>query len=138
MDQDKEQVGRRTFTFSRTFRLGDAPPIDPDDPAVTVVPGPAHTFRWQLGGEPEAGRQQAPRTYYEAFTGEPHPATDMLVSARRFLDLALWAIALGFPAALVVLGIVNGEPLETIVLMGAFGAGIGLLFRHSFPRTPFG
>jgi hypothetical protein len=87
---------------------------------------------------PEAGTATEPATYYEALTGIPDPMRSFFVTARRVMNIISWIVALGLPLALVTLGIVAGESPETIVVLGLAGLLIGMLVRHTFPRTPFG
>jgi hypothetical protein len=109
------------------------------DPGVVAVPGSVHRFEWTLrGNEAEPEAEPEPATYYEALTGRPDPMRGFFVMSRRILNIVTWIIALGIPAGLVTLGVVLGEPLESIVIMGIAGLIVGMMFKVSFPRTPFG
>jgi hypothetical protein len=138
-DAPTTSKGGRTFTFKRSFTFGRPPP---DDPNVTVVPGPASTFKWEWGGRenesPTDVSDFKPATYYEALSGRRDPMRNFFINARRVINAVFWIIAIGLPVGLVTLGIVTGQSLETVVFMGIFGAIIGLMLRTTFPRTPFG
>lgn len=109
------------------------------DPGVVAVPGSVHRFEWTLrGNEAERDAEPEPATYYEALTGRPDPMRAFFVISRRILNAVTWIIALGIPAGLVTLGVVLGEPLESIVIMGIAGLIVGMMFKVSFPKTPFG
>jgi hypothetical protein len=111
----------------------------PGDPSVVAVPGSVHRFEWTLGStQPEREGESDPATYYEALTGRPDPMRGFFVTSRRILNVVTWIIALGIPVGLVMLGIVLRESTETIVLMGIAGLIVGMMFKVSFPRTPFG
>jgi hypothetical protein len=98
-----------------------------------------HRFEWTLGGkEAERHAEPEPATYYEALTGRPDPMRGFFVMSRRILNIVTWTIALGIPAGLVTLGVVLGEPLESIVIMGIAGLIVGMMIKVSFPRTPYG
>jgi hypothetical protein len=148
--------------FSLNFRLGfgkqppnTLPPVDFErrgpkgpgltatdvagDPVPVAVPGTTHKFEWTVGGN-EAERDPAPEpaTYYEALTGRPDPMRGFFVTTHRILNIVTWIIALGIPVGLVTLGVVLGESTETIVIMGIAGLIVGMMFKVSFPKTPFG
>ena len=130
---------RRTFDFTRTFTFGRPPARD--DPNVTIAEGPADTFEWKWGGvdesanEPDLGRK--PRTYYEALSGKPDPHGDLFVRARRLLNLSVTLLAIALPIGLMTLAFATGADLQTIVFAGIGGAIIGLMFKSTFPKTPF-
>lgn len=88
--------------------------------------------------DPARDAESEPATYYEALTGKPDPMRGFFVTSRRLLNIATWVIALGIPLGLITLGIVNGESPDTIFFMGFGGLLVGMLFKSSFPRTPFG
>jgi hypothetical protein len=137
--QPAPRPDRKTFTFRRTFTLGNAPPVDPDDPRATIVPGETHTFEWKWppDQEPSASSDE-PATYYEALSGRPDPMRDFFVRGRRALNLVVTLTALAIPIGLVTLAIVSGQQLETIVFAGIAGAIVGLMIKTTFPKTPFG
>lgn len=109
------------------------------DTNVVAMPGSVHRFEWTLGGkQPERDAESEPATYYEALTGRPDPMRGFFVTTRRVLNVVTWVIALGVPVGLVTLGVVLGESTETIVIMGIAGLIVGMMFKVSFPRTPFG
>ena len=131
-----------TFTFKRTFTFGSPPP---DDPSVTVVQGPVRRFEWKWGG-PSAGSQPSPEhpelegepaTYYEALSGRRDPHREFFVTSRRLINTVVTLIAIGLPVGVVAAAIISGADLETIVLFGIAAAIVGLMFKSSFPRTPF-
>ena len=115
--------------------------IDPD-PIIGSVPIGAYGFTWRPPSDDTEGNTTEPATepatYYEAMTGQPDPIRGFFVTARRLLNLVTWIVALGVPAALVVLGVATGEAPETIFFMGLAGLIFGLLFKFSLPKTPFG
>ncbi|CAN5580697.1 hypothetical protein BH23CHL6_BH23CHL6_00150 [soil metagenome] len=78
-----------------------------------------------------------PATYYEALTGRRDPARDTFVSARRAINLLVWILALGLPIGLTALTIATGQSLDTIVFVGIGALIVGMMFRSSFPKTPF-
>lgn len=109
------------------------------DRDTMIVPGRTQKFEWQWRGDDTTGdTEREPATYYEALSGRPDPMRGFFVASRRLLDVATWIIALGVPLGLVVLGVINGASPETIFFVGLFGLIVGMLFKHSFPRTPFG
>jgi hypothetical protein len=109
------------------------------DPNVVVVPGSVQKFEWNWKGNDLApDTESEPATYYEALTGKPDPMRGFFVTSRRLLNVVTWFIALGVPLGLVTLGIVTGASTETIFFMGFAGLLVGMLFKYSFPRTPFG
>ena len=128
-----------TFTFKRSFTIGKPPP---DDPGVKIVEGPTRTFEWKLGpraanaDQPEL--EEEPATYYEALTGRRDPHREFFVTSRRLLNLTVTLIAIGIPVLLVAAGMLGGADLQTIVLLGVAGLVVGLMFKSTFPRTPFG
>jgi hypothetical protein len=106
---------------------------------VVIVPARARTFRWKWKGDgPARATEPEPATYYEALTGRPDPMRGFFIRSRQLLDVVTWFIALGIPVALVTLGIVTGASSETIFFMGFAGLLVGMLFRQSLPKTPFG
>ncbi len=126
-----------TFTFNRTFTFGSPPPADAD---VTVVPGRSQRWEWRWSPQDATTPEDVdePATYYEALTGRRDAQRDFFIRSRRILDRIVWGIALGVPAAIVALAIVTGQSLETVVFIGIAAFAVGMMFRHSFPRTPFG
>jgi hypothetical protein len=131
-----------------TFSLRSGQPLSADDlekvrsagdPNAVIVPGSVHRFRWTWKGNDstrDAGPE--PATYYEAFTGKPDPMREFFVTSRRLLDVVTWIVALGLPLGLVTLGIVTGASPDTIFFMGFAGLVVGMMFRYSIPKTPFG
>jgi hypothetical protein len=115
-------------------------PADPTgDPNVVIVPGSVQKFEWNWKGNDLArDTESEPATYYEALTGQPDPMRGFFVTSRRLLNVVTWLIAVGVPLGLVTLGIVTGESPDTIFFMGFAGLVVGMLFKHSFPKTPFG
>ncbi len=119
-----------------------------DDPAgnatpqpfdTVIIPGSTRKFEWQWTGDGTAGDpEREPATYYEALSGRPDPMRGFFIASRRLLDVTTWIIALGVPLGLVLLGVIKGAPPETIFFVGVFGLIVGMLFKRSFPRTPFG
>lgn len=103
-----------------------------------AVPGGVRTFEWRWPGE---GAQETadfqPATYYEALTGKRDPQRNFFISARRVLNAGVWAITLGLPIGLVALAIATGQSLETTIWVGIGAFIVGMMFRVSFPRTPF-
>jgi len=128
-----------TFTFKRTFTIGKPPP---DDPGVKIVEGPTRKFEWKLdspaGDADQPELEDEPATYYEALTGRRDPQREFFVTSRRLLNVTVTLIALGIPVVLVAVGILGGADLPTIVLLGIAGLVVGLMFKSTFPRTPFG
>lgn len=109
------------------------------DRDTVIVPGSTHRFTWHWRGDDTAGdTEREPATYYEALSGRPDPMRGFFVASRRLLDVTTWMIALGVPLGLVLLGVVKGASPDTIFFVGLFGLIVGMLFKHSFPRTPFG
>jgi hypothetical protein len=109
----------------------------PED--VKVVVAPPRKFEWRWEGDKAArDRGTEPATYYEALSGRPDPMRGFFVTSRRLLDIVTWIVALGIPLGLVALGILTGESPETIFFMGFLGLFVGMLFKHSLPKTPFG
>ena len=103
-----------------------------------IVPGTTQRFEWHWKGADVAGTsERKPATYYEALTGRPDPMRGFFVASRRLLDATVWMIALGVPLGLVLLGVLNGASPETIFFVGLSSLIVGLLFKHSFPRSPF-
>jgi hypothetical protein len=92
-------------------------------------------FEWRPTARPD---QPEPATYYEAFTGQQDPARDVFIRARRVINGVVWAIALGLPVAVIVLTIATGQSAQTVVVAAVAAAVVGMMFRSSFPRTPFG
>ena len=131
-----------------TFSLRSGQPLSADDleklrsagdPSVAIVPGNVRRFRWTWKGDDSArDTGSEPATYYEAFTGKPDPMRAFFVTSRRLLDLVTWIIALGIPLGLVTLGIVTGASPDTIFFMGFAGLVVGMMFKYSLPKTPFG
>lgn len=130
----------RTFTVRRRFTFGRGP--GRDDPNVTIVEGPARTFQWKLGGihetPSEPDNHEKPMTYYEALSGKPDPHREFFITARRMLNLSVTVIAIALPIGLMALAFVTGGDLQTIVFAGIAGAIVGLMFKTTFPKTPFG
>jgi hypothetical protein len=109
------------------------------DRDTVIVPGSTQKFEWHWSGDGTAGDpEREPATYHEALSGRPDPMRGFFIASRRLLDVTTWIIALGVPLGLVLLGVINGAPPETIFFVGLFGLIVGMLFKHSFPRTPFG
>jgi hypothetical protein len=109
------------------------------NPNVVIVPGRARTFRWKWqGDDPARATEPEPATYYEALTGRPDPMRGFFIRSRQLLNVVTWFIALGVPVGLVTLGIVTGASSETIFFMGFAGLVVGMLFKQSLPKTPFG
>jgi hypothetical protein len=109
------------------------------DHNVAIVPGSAQKFEWTWKGNEQARETGSePATYYEALTGQPDPMRSFFVRARRFLDIVTWVIALGIPLALITLAIATGQAPDTIFFMGFAGLVVGMMFKRSFPKTPFG
>jgi len=110
-----------------------------EGPMVGSVPILAREVLWspQLT-DVEGVAVTEPATYFEALTGNPDPMRGFFVTARRLLNIVTWIVALGVPLGLVAIGVVSGETPDTIVIMGFGGLVVGMLFRYSFPRTPFG
>jgi hypothetical protein len=121
------------------------------------IPGSAHSWTWtwrpggaahgaatgQRPGAPAPGmlardHVAEPATYYEALSGQRDPHRDVFIAVRRILNLVTWAIALGLPVVLVAIAVLTGQSFETIVFTGIGATVVGLMFKHSFPRTPFG
>jgi hypothetical protein len=71
-------------------------------------------------------------------TGRPDPMRGFFIRSRQLLNVVTWFIALGIPVGLVTLGIVTGASSETIFFMGFAGLVVGMLFKQSLPKTPFG
>lgn len=108
-------------------------------PDSVVVPGSVRSFEWSWSNE--RGSRTAdtqPATYFEALTGGRDPARSFLVTARRIINGLVWVIALGLPLVLVVVALATGQSAQTVVVVGIAAFAIGMMFRHSFPRTPFG
>ncbi|HUG48749.1 MAG TPA: hypothetical protein VMP67_10105 [Candidatus Limnocylindria bacterium] len=105
---------------------------------VAVPGGGVRTFEWRWPGE--GGQETAdfePATYYEALTGKRDPQRNFFITARRVMNVGVWVIALGLPIGLITLAIATGQTLETIVWVGIGASIVGMMFRVSFPRTPF-
>lgn len=162
------QPGTPTFSFERTFAFGKQLPADllspealerlraggslsPEelealraavgDPEAALVAGPVRRFSWTLGGQDrdsEAGAVREPATYYEALTGKPDPMRDFFITGRRILNIGTWIIALGIPVGIVLLAVATRQSFETIVWMGIAASIVGIMFKSSFPKTPFG
>lgn len=77
-------------------------------------------------------------TYYEALSGRRDPQREFFMRARRIINTGATVIAIAFPVILVAGAIIAGADLQTIVVLGIGGAVVGLMFKTSFPRTPFG
>ena len=88
--------------------------------------------------DPSRATESEPATYYEALTGRRDPDRGLFISARTWLNRVVTAIALAIPVLLVGTAILGHADLQTIVLLGVFGLGVGLMLKSSFPRTPFG
>lgn len=116
------------------------PPLDAaGDDGLKTVPIGEQRFEWNWRGGTRDGEDKiAPATYYEALTGRPDPMRGFFVTARRVLNIATWLIVLGLPLGLITLGVAIGESPETIFFMGFFGLVVGLMFKYTLPRTPFG
>jgi len=109
------------------------------DDGMKTVPIGEQRFEWTWrGGTPDGEEKTAPATYYEALTGRPDPMRGFFVTARRVLNIATWLIVLGLPLGLITLGVAIGESPETIFFMGFFGLVVGMMFKYTLPRTPFG
>jgi hypothetical protein len=109
------------------------------NPNVVVVPGGVQKFEWTWKGtDPARDTASEPATYYEALTGQPDPLRGFFVASRRVLNAVTWLIALGVPLGLVTVGVVAGASPETIFFVGIGALIVGLMFKASFPRTPFG
>jgi hypothetical protein len=138
-DQDASEP-RSEFTFQKSFTFGRRPP---DGEEGETIPGPMPRFRWEWR-RPETAPPEVdtldrePATYYEALSGRPDPMRDFFVNGRRILNWIVTTIAIGLPIGLISLGLLTGQSFETIFFMGFGGAVVGLMFRSSFPRTPFG
>jgi len=113
-------------------------PAAPADGTFVPLPESVRTFEWKWDGR--AGQQtveREPATYYEALTGRPDPARDTFITIRRVINWSVWSIALGLPLMIIGLAIATGQSLETIFYMGMGAFIVGIMFRRSFPRTPF-
>jgi hypothetical protein len=109
------------------------------NPNVVVVPGGVQKFEWTWKGtDPARDTASEPETYYEALTGQPDPLRGFFVASRRVLNAVTWLIALGVPLGLVTVGVVAGASPDTIFFMGLAGLIVGMMFKSSFPKTPFG
>jgi hypothetical protein len=116
-----------------------APGDQAGNPNFGIVPGTARTFRWKWkGNDPTRATEPEPATYYEALTGRPDPMREFFIRSRQLLNVVTWFIALGIPVGLVTVGIVTGASSETIFFMGFAGLVVGMLFKQSLPKTPFG
>lgn len=129
--------------FVKSRDPGGADPTLPaglaGDHSVVIVPGSAQKLEWTWRGNEQARETGSePATYYEALTGRPDPMRSFFVMARRLLDIVTWVIALGLPLALMTLAIVTGQAPDTIFFMGFAGLLVGMMLKHSFPKTPFG
>jgi hypothetical protein len=104
---------------------------------TTIITSPTTVHEWRH--DPATAHQPAPvpRTYYEALTGRPHPATDRLISVGRSLHLLVTLLAIGLPIGLTALMISLGESLETIVFVAVGASIVGLMLRSTFPRLAF-
>jgi hypothetical protein len=148
-------VVRSTSRMKLSFSLRSGKPLSADDleklrsatsatgpagdPNAVIVPGKVQRFRWEWKSNDSApDNASEPATYYEAFTGKPDPMRAFFVASRRVLDVVTWFIALGVPLGLVTLGIVTGASPETIFFMGFAGLVVGMMFKYSLPKTPFG
>jgi hypothetical protein len=110
-----------------------------DDHSVVVVPGSAQKFEWTWKGNEQARETgPEPATYYEALTGQPDPMRSFFVTSRRLLDIVTWVIALSVPLGLTTVAVVTGQAPDTIFFMGFAGLVVGMMFKRSFPKTPFG
>jgi hypothetical protein len=119
-------------------RMGAAAPAgNSSDPDVVSIPISSRTFAWSPEQESPSTATE-PATYYEALTGRPDPMRGFFVASRRVLNIVTWAIALGIPLGLMALGVAVGESPDTIALMGFAGLLVGMLFKSSLPKTPFG
>jgi hypothetical protein len=109
------------------------------DRNIVIVPGSTQKFEWHWTGD-DTGHdtEREPATYYEALSGRPDPMRGFFVASRRLLDVTTWMIALGVPLGLVLFGVIKGASPDTIFFVGLFSLIVGMLFKHSFPRTPFG
>ena len=139
-------------TLLESLRAAGFAPVDDRSASVTplqlersgdrntvIVPGSTQRFEWQWkGGDTAGDSERRPATYYEALSGRPDPLRGFFVASRRLLDITTWIIALGVPLGLVLLGVINGAAPDTIIFVGLFALIVGMLFKHSFPRTPFG
>lgn len=158
----------KTFSFEHTFSFGKQLPLDavpPEvlerlrsggspsagelealrsalgEPGAVVAQGPVRKFTWTWGGTSDpsdSGAAPKPATYYEALTGKPDPMRDFFITARRILNIGTWIIALGIPIGIVALAIATRQSFETVVFMGIAGAIVGMMFKTTFPKTPFG
>lgn len=129
--------------FADARQQGALPALPPPDAArddgMKTFPMGEQRFEWTWrGGAPEGVEKIAPATYYEALTGRPDPMRRFFVIARRVLNIATWLIVLGLPLGLITLGVAIGESSETIFFMGFFGLVVGMMFKFTLPRTPFG
>lgn len=110
-----------------------------DDHTIAIAPGSAQKLEWKWKGNEQARETGSqPATYYEALTGRPDPMRSFFVRARRLLDIVTWVIALGVPLGLIALAIVTGQAPDTIFFMGFAGLLVGMMFKRSLPKTPFG
>lgn len=106
---------------------------------TVIIPGRSRRFAWHWRGHDAAvDTEREPATYYEALSGRPDPMRGFLIASRRLLDVTTWIIALGVPLGLVLLGTIKGASFDTIFFVGLSSLIVGLLFKRSFPRTPFG
>jgi hypothetical protein len=109
------------------------------DPNVVIAPGGVQKFEWTWQGNDSGGDTSSkPATYYEALTDQPDPMRGFFVASRRLLNAVTWFIALGVPLGLVTVGIVAGAPPDTIFFVGLGALIVGMMFKSSFPKTPFG
>ena len=101
-----------------------------------ALPGEMRTYEWKWQKPTD---QQSPplepATYYELLSGKQDPNCGFFLTARRLLDMIVWAIALGLPLLLVAAGVATGESEETILFMGLFGLIIGVMIRKSMPSS---
>jgi hypothetical protein len=119
--------------------VADLAAAAPADANFVAVPGSVRTFEWRWRGRPDGQTVELePATYYEALTGRRDPARSIFITVRRVINLLVWTIALGLPIGLTALTIATGQTLETIVVVGIGAAVVGMMFRSSLPRTPFG
>jgi hypothetical protein len=118
--------------------LDAAAAAGPHEGNFVAVPGSARTFKWRWSSQtgPETAGFE-PATYYEALSGKRDPQRDFFIASRRIINAVVWAIALGLPIGLTALTIGTGQSLETIVWVGIAAFIVGMMFRASFPRTPF-
>ena len=127
-----------------TTTAGETSAVQPGSPVgdggLAVVPGSVRTYEWRWPGERKptgTADDFEPATYYEALTGKRDPQRDFFITARRILKVGVWLIALGLPIGLVALAITAGQSGETLFVVGLAAFIVGMMFKASFPRTPF-